>query len=332
MRLDSELNRHSRIHPLLRYLPQQTGAPIYIKREDELSAGVVGSKLRKYLSILPYLQRHQYTDAILIGSAHSNNVMGLSQLLIERGINVHVLIKQPGNNKPSGNYLFLKMLTPAEQIHLVPTQNWSQVEHQARQLADQLNSKGRSVFVVPEGGDCREALPGILTLADDLLENERSAEKQFPEIWIDSGTGVSAIGLLLGLRLREKRKRRLHITLIAGSESEFIARYHRFEHWCEELLKRPIPGAKFDLQFHAPATAPSFGSVNKTLLAETGIIAREMGILMDPVYSVKHLYTVKHEMLITPPQQPQLVIYSGGPLGLSGFQHSLAPLFDNHES
>ena len=93
----SHLNRHSRIHPLPGYLPLQAGAPIYIKREDELSAGVVGTKLRKYLSILPHLEQYQYTDAILVGSAHSNNVMGLSQLLIERGIRVHVLIKQPGS-------------------------------------------------------------------------------------------------------------------------------------------------------------------------------------------------------------------------------------------
>jgi len=305
-------------------LPQQATAPIYIKREDELSAGVVGSKLRKYLSILPKLQHNQCTDVILIGSAHSNNVMGLAQLLTERGIQVHALVKRPGSSELRGNYLFLNMLLDPGSIHLVAPREWSQVDQQAKALAGQLHGRGKSVFIVPEGGDCREALPGILTLGEDLLANERETAQHFPDIWIDSGTGVSAIGLLLGLRLLDDHARRLHITLIAGDEAAFMARYRRFERWCEELLQRPLPVARIALQFYKPATAPSFGSVNKTLLAETSRIARQTGILMDPVYSVKHLYTVKQQMAANPPRQPQLVIYSGGPLGLSGFQSALA--------
>ncbi|MES9843669.1 MAG: pyridoxal-phosphate dependent enzyme [Candidatus Sedimenticola sp. PURPLELP] len=326
--LDSELNRFSRVHPLLGYLPQGPDCTLYIKREDELSAGVVGTKLRKYLSILPFVEQHGFSRVILIGSANSNNVMGLAQLLKERGVGVEAFVKTPGNPTPRGNLLFLNMLLDKDAIHFVGAREWPQVLDLAGKYARELEEKGESVFVVPEGGDCEAALPGILTLAEDILYAEQELGRRFEEIWIDSGTGVSAIGLIIGLHLLDNAPRCINITLIAGDESEFMARYKKYRLWIEQALPFPLPDLPLKLHFYKPATAASFGSVNKTLLAETRKIACEIGILMDPVYSAKHLYTVKQAMTDHPPVSDQLVIYSGGPLGLCGFQEALGNITD----
>ncbi len=37
---------------------------IYIKRDDELSFGISGSKIRKYASLIPNLLRHSIDEAI----------------------------------------------------------------------------------------------------------------------------------------------------------------------------------------------------------------------------------------------------------------------------
>ncbi|MET0081409.1 MAG: pyridoxal-phosphate dependent enzyme [Sedimenticola sp.] len=326
--LDPQLNRFSRIHPLQGYLPQGEKHRVYIKREDELSAGVVGTKLRKYLSILPYVEQNGYDKVILIGSAHSNNVMGLAQLLKERGIGVEAFVKSPGNVEARGNLLLLRMLMPSDDIHFIEAGDWPGVESIAREYAAALEERGETVFVVPEGGDCEAALPGILTLAEDILFWEQENRRRFAEIWIDSGTGISAIGLLIGLHLLDVEPRTINITLIAGDEAGFMARYNRYRQWTGQLLPYPLPELSLKLHFYRPATAPSFGSVNKTLLKATREIARETGILMDPVYSAKHLYTVKRAMEERLPEADQLVIYGGGPLGLCGFQEGLAAQVD----
>ncbi|MEW7979742.1 MAG: pyridoxal-phosphate dependent enzyme [gamma proteobacterium symbiont of Phacoides pectinatus] len=319
--LATGLNQHSRIHPLRGF----GDGTIYIKREDELSAGVTGTKLRKYLSILPAIEARGIDRVVMIGSARSNNLVGLGQLLVERGIAVEAFIKRPGDPTPTGNLLFLRMLLPHEAIHLVAPQEWGTVNARAAAHARRLESRGGRVLVVPEGGDCREALPGILTLAGDLLRNELECGIRFDDIWIDSGTGISAIGLLLGLRLQQSHPRRIHITLIAGDREAFIKRYRRFERWCAALHGGPLPEPGLEPHFHRPATAASFGSVNAGVLEETRRIAREAGILVDPVYSAKHLYTVRQQLRAHPPTRPQLVIYGGGPLGLCGFQSRLTP-------
>ena len=322
--LESDLPTESRVHQLHGYLGDQTSQPVFIKREDELNPSSVGTKLRKYLSLLPFIRQEAFSTVILIGSAYSNNLIGLIQFLVSRSIRVIVLVKDPGSAQLQGNWLFLNMLLNRDRIKKVPSSDWPEVINQAEALADALHDKGEKVLVVPEGGECKAVIPGLLTLAIDIQRNQHVQGLSFTDIWTDSGTGISAIGLLLGLRLLGMTSAKVHITLIAGSEEAFYQRYNKYEQWAEELLGEPIPTASPDIVFHTPATAPSFGNINKTIQRETLKIARETGILMDPVYSVKHFYTVKQQLQIKPPIGPQLVLYNGGPLGLCGFQSMLA--------
>lgn len=325
-RLDRELNWKSRCHLLNGYLPQTPFAPLFIKREDELNANAVGTKHRKYLSLLPALEHSGNSRIILIGSAHSNNVAGLTQLLRSRGFDVSVLIKTPGNKELTGNQLLLNMLLPAEKIDYVSRGEWPRVERIAEQKVAQLRRRGIHATALAEGGYSEAALPGILTLAADLQRNITELGVKFQDIWTDSGTGISAIGLLLGMRLLRITTPRVHITQIAGNPDEFWQRYDQFERWLARLLQKPLPVERPQVRFLSPATAAAYGSVNSTILRESWSIARETGLLMDPVYSVKHLYTVKRALEQRPPEGPQLILYNGGTLGMSGFQSRLASL------
>lgn len=322
--LDQDLNWQSRCHPLKGYLPQNASAPIYIKREDELNANAVGTKHRKYLSLLPALQHSGIHHIILIGSAHSNNVLGLSQMLSSRGYAITALVKEPGNRAFTGNHLLLNMLLSPDQIRYVSHQEWPDVEEIAHEIKQALSQRSIKAAVIPEGGYSEAVLPGILTVATDLQRNSDQLGIDFDTIWTDSGTGVSAIGLLLGMRLRGITRPMVNITQIAGTVDEFQLRYNQFEKWLEKLIATPLPAQRPEVRFIRPATAASYGSINKTILKESWSIARETGLLMDPVYSVKHLYTVKQEMNLNPPTGPQLVFYNGGTLGMSGFQSQLA--------
>ena len=322
--LDPTLGWQSRCHPLSGYLPSSTVAPVYIKREDELSANISGTKHRKYLSLLPDLELSGIRHVILIGSAHSNNVLDLARLLKQRGIGISALLKAPGNKALRGNFLLLNMLLAPGSIHLLDTDRWTRAEAIGAEMVERLQAQGIAAHCLPEGGYSPPVLPGILTLAGDLQRNMAQLETGFRDIWTDSGSGVSAIGLLLGLRLAGMTDCTVHVTQIAGDEEEFQQRYRQMEQWLVTLTGSPLPDEEPRLQLLKPASAASYGSVNRTILNQAWLIARETGLLMDPVYSVKHFYTVKRQMETTPPRGPQLVLYNGGTLGLCGFQEALA--------
>lgn len=325
--LSQALPQRSRCHPLMGYISSQT-TDVWIKREDELNPTAIGTKLRKYLSLLPYLECSGCREVILIGGSNSNNVLGLCQLLRAAGVGVHVLVKQSRDPKPRGNWLYLNLLLPPDRVHPVSTGDWPQVETRAKHLAAELESTGQSACVIPEGGDHLAVLPGILTIALDLVRNEQTHQKVFDHIWTDAGTGISAIGLVLGLHFLEQAKRSVHITLIAGTESEFEIRYARYLGELERLLGRKLSATRPSLHFIRPITAASFGSLNQTTLNETRKIAQSTGLLMDPVYSVKHFYTVKKTLELSTIEGNQLIMYNGGTQGLNGFQSRLAPLVE----
>ena len=68
-----------------------------------------------------------------------------------------------------------------------------------------------------------------------------------------------------------------------------------------------------------PTTAKGFGSVNKTIKLEIKRLAREEGLLVEPIYSAKLFYEARHKIIQENLQGNILIIHSGGLLTLTGF-------------
>lgn len=320
--LDASLSWQSRIHPVSRYF-DGVHRHVYLKRDDELSSGVIGAKWRKYLSILPVACSPDYDEVVVVGSAHSNNVCGLVQCLIERGVNVAVWVKQPGDQQAVGNWLFTQMMLGQDKITRLNHTDWPLVESLGRTYVTEQLSQGKRVLWLPEGGFSPAVVAGSLTLALDVIRNEAESGQLFHRIYTDAGTGVTAFGLLMGLRLLGRTDCELFITQIANDQAGFEQRYRTFETWTNTLLGvSDLPDVRY--QHLKPVTAKSYGSINQTVLQETKNIAQDTGVLMEPLYSVKHMMTTRQHLSLSPRASGAvLVLNNGGALGLAGFQSRL---------
>lgn len=296
---------HSRTHALKSF----TGS-CRTKREDELGFGISGTKLRKYVSLIPYLQKHSHQETIVIGSAYSNHVLSISQLLIENRIKPTLFLLGNPQIEKRGNLLLTSLLVPESQIHWIKREDWPHVEAIA---------SAQSAFIIPEGACMDEALPGSLTLAVDILQHET------PEhIFMDAGTGLSAIATLLAFAWL-KKKTLLHILLLADDEPTFLQKLKRFQKTFEKLLNCEIQWDDLIAQFklYRPTQARSFGSVNQTTIHTIKEIAREEGFLTDPIYSAKLFYEAKQIILSDKLEGTILIVHSGGALTLMGFEKQL---------
>lgn len=320
--IDTSYNLHTRIHPVNSYI-QAGNTEIFIKREDELSSGISGSKYRKFAGLIPFFKANNFDEIAVIGSAYSNNVVAALQLLNENKIHCKLFLLESHHDKPGGNALFIKMLLRnKDDIFRLKRDEWPEVENIASKYAIAAKEKNnKKVFVLTEGAAVKEAIPGAMTIAQDILLNEKQLNKEFQHIFIDSGTGTSAIGLILGLQFLQVKDRNIYITLIAGDEPFFRAQLEKFTREIQEFTGIPFTALHQNkLHFLKPATAASFGAINATVLEETLKIAKEEGILMEPVYSVKHFYTAKKFIAENNISGHTLIIYNGGSLGLAGFQ------------
>lgn len=295
----------SRVHPLRTF-----GTQCFIKREDELGFSISGNKLRKYCTLIPFLRKQGYRELVVLGGPFSNNVLAVSQLLIQNGIRPTLFLCGSPPTSCQGNFLFLQMLVPSSNIHWIPRKEWKNAEILAAAYA----AKGESIGILPEGAALFPSFLGALTLPLDILRNEQEMGLCFEELWIDVGTGWSAAALLLGFAYLRKQTQ-CHLLLLADTEEKFLHTVQKlhanFEEWLGE--KCPMPS---HFTCHIPKVGKSFGSSNSSLFQFIADIARTEGLFLDPIYSGKLFQYARNYPL----KKNSLLIHSGGALSLSGFQ------------
>ena len=300
-------------------MPVPAGGQVSLLREDEAGYAMAGGKLRKFASLLKAWRRSEIDEVYVIGGSQSNQVLAAAQVLIQQQMPFQLFVRE-GHFQGPGNQFLSRLLVPEDKWNWISSSNWDQVEAIAGEKAIR---SGGSIFVLPEGGWCRESLPGVMTLGKVFAD--LPIEGIPKHIFIDAGTGLSALGLLLSIAigLPPERWPVVHIMLAAMKPDEFQARFAEVKEWLRgygwPLPKEGLP------EFHLfqPFTAKSFGAVNSTVLTSIVRIARTYGIFTDPVYSGKLLMEAEQRIVDLELSGNICVIHSGGQSALPGFYDRL---------
>jgi 1-aminocyclopropane-1-carboxylate deaminase/D-cysteine desulfhydrase len=299
----SQWNLASRVHQLHHF--PTAGVACYVKREDELSCGISGSKLRKYSSLMPYLQDKGIRHLIIIAGPQSNNLLAALQMAREFQLKVTAFLLKPWTSEIIGNYKLSRLFLDEDEIRWVERKQWPQVELLAQDYASSFDEPG---FVLAEGASVLQALLGAESLADDIMRNEHQLGFSFNHIFIDAGTGFSAAALIKGLN-QYKHPATVHVLLLADDEPDFR---HKLMQW--------LGASPNNYRCFFPQTAKAFGSVNQSVKNEIKRMAKEEGILVDPIYSAKLFQEARRHIGSASLKGKVLIIHSGGALTLAGFE------------
>lgn len=298
---------HSRVHPL-NHFPSDSGR-CFVKRDDELSCGISGTKLRKYSSLVPYLRNNGYQQIFIIGGAYSNNVVGALQLAREMQLKIRLFLLKPWSLSVCGNYKIARLFIDLQDIFWVTRSDWPNVESRALEEAQKQTLK---TYVLHEGASNEASRSGAMSLASDIIHNEAQLGVQFEHIFIDAGTGFSAAALMEGL-YQSRHNAMVHILLLYDSAECFEKKLHQWR-----------MGLHHKYCCFKPYTGRAFGAFNQQLKHEMKKIAVEEGILTDPVYSVKLFHSTRKYIEEHSLSGHKLIIHSGGALSVADY----APLSD----
>ncbi len=292
----------SRIHKLNRFPEQEVVC--YVKRDDELSCGISGSKLRKYASLIPALITKGVKHLIIIAGPQSNNLLAALQMAREFQLQVTAFLIKPRSSKIQGNFKLSRLFLEEREIVWVNREDWNQVDELAHAYVKQLKEPG---FVLEEGASVAEAMDGAKSIATDIIQNEQFAGITFQHIFVDAGTGFSAAALISGL-YELQHSALVHVLLLADNEEVFRT---KLEQW--------IGVIPHQVRCFYSVSGKSFGSVNKTIYNEARRMALEEGILADPIYSAKLFYSARTCIEKEQLKGNVLIIHSGGTLSMAGF-------------
>lgn len=250
-------------HPLL----EQHRLTLWIKRDDLLHPLISGNKWRKLKYILRQALSEQASGILSFGGAYSNHLHALAAAGHRLDLpTVGVVRGEPQSNNPT----------------LVDTRRWGMTldfvdrqQYRRRQDADWLAELARrypGYVIVPEGGSCPQALPGVAELWQEL-------ERELPaldELILPVASGGTLAGLL-SARPASTRVRGYAVLKGAG--------------WLKEEVCRLYPpaaqdhGWKLELNHHGGGYAKS-SATDKAAIAE---LAKQLGVPLEPIYSGKAL-------------------------------------------
>lgn len=309
---------YSRIHPLKNFPSSQ--ACCYVKRDDELSCGISGSKYRKYASLIPMLLQNKYQEVAVIGGAYSNNVLAASQRLTEAGIPFTLFLLGDQDLPVEGNRFLTNLIVDQANIQYIDRQNWQNVQQIIQKFYSLKNYDPKDYFALEEGASVPFSMLGALTLPYDILRNQEKDRVHFDHIFVDSGTGFTAAALILGLKALFMHNH-VHVIQLAPLKKDFSEQLKIWSEKCESLFPPlPLPPSS-QYTCYNPSNAKSFGSINATVLQGIRKIATEEGIFTDPIYSAKLFSEARKIILEKKLSGNILIIHSGGMLSLFGYKN-----------
>ncbi len=294
----------------------RTRPGLWMKRDDELSFSMSGSKVRKLWSLSQAIAVQAPKPLVLSwGSQRSAFLLAFQQIALELDWSLELFLLRSTAWQDHGTDQLFKLWMGASPLHWQERSAWAEIETRVRAYADSWTAKGQPVVLIPEGGCCRESLPGAMSLAWEILEQERQQSLFLDSITIEAGSGFTAQALICALGYAE-RPLHVDVLLCAGDEVSFQQGLEQRLRECESLWgDRPLGLPSFSC--HRPATARSYGATNRRVWAALKEFAGRHGGLVDPIYGAKHF-----DWLL---QQPSgnlsrtLWVHSGGALSIFGY-------------
>lgn len=310
----------------LERLSARFGVEIFVKRDDLTGLLESGNKVRKLEFLVGEALAQGADTLITCGTLQSNCCRAVAAVAARLGLKAILALRGDRPQTYDGNLLLGKLLG-ADVVYCTP-EEFGQIEGVfARLSADVRRRRGRP-YVIPESGATELGALGYLECAREISRQVAEGAPAFDTLVITAFSGGSQAGLLMGKQ-------------VAGFSAEVVGipiadPAAHVRGYVETTIRKAA--ARFGLRVEPPKTihlldgyqGQGRGAVRKEELAALVQLAREEGILLDPVYTGKAFAGFLDHLARDPKQFGSRVcfLHTGGLFSLFPFRESLSRLLD----
>lgn len=289
--------------------------PLWIKDDGAYGGGAVGgNKVRKLEWLLPDVRRRGHRTILTLGALGTNHGLATALYAREQGIaTVLALVDQPRDEHVEAQLARLR--SSGAELHLthtrartVATLPWLIARH----------SSPRPPYLLPAGGSSPLGAVGYVEAALELAGQVARGELPEPErAFVAVGTGGTAAGLALGLRLAGLRTRVVGVVVndLMRLDARTLARLARrtARLLCRRGACLPAPVAEVRPE-HLTVTRAWLGEGYGHPTAASTAALRQAGERgwpsAEPVYTAKALAAA---LAAVPEPGPSLLVHTHGP-------------------
>ena len=274
------------LEPAPRLSAALSGPEIWFKRDDLLGLAAGGNKTRKLEFLVADALAQGCDTLITVGAPQSNHCRLTLAAANKEGLKCRLVIEErvPGsyNANASGNN-FLYDLLGVERIAVV--KGGDDLNAAMQTMAGDLEASGRKGYIIPGGGSNALGALGYVACAEEILAQTFEQGLRLDHIVCASGSAGTHGGLLMGLlgnnaqipvtgvnvrRPRAEQERNVH-TLAAD-----VARLLNIETPPREAVTALDEWV-----------GPGYSLPTQAMIDAVRLLAREEGVLLDPVYTGK---------------------------------------------
>ncbi len=277
----------------LEHLPRLSkhlgGPDIYVKRDDCTGLATGGNKTRKLeFSMGEALQ--QGADTILtVGAVQSNHVRQTAAAACKLGLKCEVLLEhriaKPSKTYTESGNVFLDRIFGA---NLRDYEGGTDFDAVMVELEDEIRSEGGTPYIVPGGASNPVGALGYVDCGIELLQQFDEQNLDIDHVVTATGSAGTHAGLAVGLRGSGSDMPILGIGVNAPQD---VQEERVYKLACETADMVGAPGcvARDDIIADCNYIGPGYGEPTESMNEAVLMLARDEGLLFDPVYSGKAL-------------------------------------------
>ncbi|WP_413701263.1 1-aminocyclopropane-1-carboxylate deaminase/D-cysteine desulfhydrase [Psychromonas sp. KJ10-10] len=262
-------------HPLL----QSKNISLSVKRDDLLHADISGNKWRKLKFNLIEARKQGINHLVSFGGAYSNHIHALAAAGHYFGFETSAIIR--GEPHYANNPTLKQAQQWGMHLHFVSRQEYRQREEP--QYLQRLQDKFPEALIIPEGGSSPFAIPGVMELCDELMQQ---SVKRIDHIFTATGSGGTLAGLIAGFS-NNQQKNSTRITGIAVlKQADYLLT--NIDHLLGQANQSSVNDWQLLTQFHGGG----YAKVSPELGDFCSQFESECGIPIEPIYTGKMFYAL----------------------------------------
>jgi D-cysteine desulfhydrase len=307
-------------------LSRQLGVELFVKRDDLTGLLESGNKVRKLEFLIAEALAQGADTLVTCGTLQSNCCRAVAAVAARLGL--RAILAVAGERPPvyDGNLLLGRLL--GAEVRYCSADEFARAGETMDAIAEDVRRAGGRPYVIPESGSNEVGALGYLECAVELAGQIAHGAPRFDTVAISAFSGGSHAGLLMGKQL-------------GGLPSEIVGipiawPADRVRANAAATMARAI--ARFGFAIEVPKAihlidgyqASGRAGVGDGELSALIALARQEGILLDPVYTGKAFHGLVDTLRRDPHALGQRVcfVHTGGVFSLFPFRDRLSRLAD----
>lgn len=300
---------------------------LYAKRDDVMSLGGGGNKLRKLEYHLGAALADGIDTIVSVGGIQSNHARLTAAACARLGLHCELIlgrmVPRDGVDYEANGNVLLDDLFGARPILLPQGEN--ALEH-ANARADALRAQGRKVMVIPVGGSTSVGVLGYVRCAREIVLQEDALGFRFDRIVVANGSSGTHAGLVAGLAAMGRAPSAAKAYAVLAPAEKARETTLGLAKAALDLLGVEASLGLSDIQVDGSQLGDGYGVTTKAMVEAVRLMASLEGVLLDPVYTGKAFAGLLRDLRSGAVGDGERVVFvvTGGTPGLFAYREAFA--------